>query len=59
MKEYEGMTHEKLFENFVYFLKAVMPACDESGVNLAVHPDDPPWDIFDLPRIVGKEEGLR
>ena len=56
LKEYESVTHEKLFENFVYFLKAVMPACDESGVNLAVHPDDPPWDIFDLPRIICKEE---
>lgn len=37
-------------------LNAVMPACDEADVNLAVHPDDPPWDIFGLPRIVGREE---
>lgn len=56
LREYEGMTHEKLFDNFVYFLNAVMPACDASGVNMAVHPDDPPWDIFDLPRIVGCSE---
>lgn len=55
LKEYEGMTHEKLFENLVYFLKGIMPACDETGINMAIHPDDPPWDIFDLPRIVGKE----
>ena len=41
LKEYEGMTHEKLFENYVYFLNAVMPACDETDVDLAVHPDDP------------------
>ncbi len=54
--EYEGMTHEMLFDNFVYFLNAIMPACDASGVNMAVHPDDPPWDIFDLPRIVGRSE---
>ena len=55
LKEYEGMTHEKLFENLVYFLNGIMPACDETGINMAIHPDDPPWDIFDLPRIVGKE----
>ena len=56
LKDYEGMTHEKLFENFVYFLNGIMPACDAAGVNMAVHPDDPPWDIFGLPRIVGREE---
>jgi len=52
---YKGMTHEKLFENLVYFLNAIMPACDEAEVDMAIHPDDPPWDIFDLPRIVGRE----
>ncbi len=56
LKRYEGMTHETLFENLVYFLNAIMPACDEAGINMAIHPDDPPWDIFDLPRIVGREE---
>lgn len=56
LEEYKGMTHEKLFENLVYFLNGIMPACDEVGINMAIHPDDPPWDIFDLPRIVGREE---
>ncbi len=56
LAEYKGMTHEKLFENLVYFLNGIMPACDETGINMAIHPDDPPWDIFDLPRIVGREE---
>lgn len=56
LKDYEGMTHEQLFDNLVYFLKGIMPACDETGINMAIHPDDPPWDIFDLPRIVGREE---
>ncbi len=55
LKEYEGMTHEQLFDNLVYFLKGIMPACDETGINMAIHPDDPPWDIFELPRIVGRE----
>ena len=55
LKEYEGMTHEQLFEDLVYFLNGIMPACDETGINMAIHPDDPPWDIFGLPRIVGRE----
>ena len=56
LKEYEGMTHGQLFANLVYFLNGILPACDETGINMAIHPDDPPWDIFGLPRIVGREE---
>lgn len=52
---YKDMTHEKLFDNLVYFLNGIMPACDESGIDMAIHPDDPPWDIFGLPRIAGCE----
>ena len=49
---YSGMSHEQLFENLVYFLNGIMPACDEAGINMAIHPDDPPWDMFGLPRII-------
>ena len=49
---YSGMTHEDLFNNLVYFLNGIMPACDETGINMAIHPDDPPWDMFGLPRII-------
>lgn len=56
LNEYTDVSHEKLFDNLVYFLNGIMPACDETGINMAIHPDDPPWDIFGLPRIVGKEE---
>ena len=49
---YRGMTHDVLFENLVFFLKGVMPACREAGINMAIHPDDPPWDMFGLPRII-------
>lgn len=55
LADYDGMTHEQLFDNLVYFLNGIMPACDETGINMAIHPDDPPWDIFGLPRIVGRE----
>ncbi len=52
LDSYGSMSHEKLFENLVYFLNGIMPACDETGINMAIHPDDPPWDMFGLPRII-------
>ncbi len=52
---YSGMTHETLFDNLVYFLNGIMPACDRTGINMAIHPDDPPWDMFGLPRIISSE----
>lgn len=52
LSAYAGMTHEQLFDNLVYFLNGIMPACDEAGINMAIHPDDPPWDMFGLPRII-------
>ena len=55
---YESVDHETLFANLVYFLRGIMPACVESGVNMAIHPDDPPWDMFGLPRIITREENL-
>jgi mannonate dehydratase len=56
LKKYESVTHEQLFDNLVYFLRAIMPACEKAGVNMAIHPDDPPWDVFGLPRVVGCEK---
>lgn len=56
LDEYRQMTHEQLFDNFVYFLNGIMPACDETGINMAIHPDDPPWDMFGLPRIITCED---
>jgi mannonate dehydratase len=55
---YQPISHLKLFENLEYFLQAAVPAAEESGIKLAIHPDDPPWDIFGLPRIVSGEEDL-
>ncbi len=55
LAEYKNITHEKLFENLVYFLNKIMPSCEEAGINMAIHPDDPPWDIFGLPRIMVDE----
>lgn len=55
---YSTVTHEQLFENYVYFLNKLVPVLEECDVNMAVHPDDPPWDLFGLPRIVSTETDL-
>ncbi|MDR0426295.1 MAG: mannonate dehydratase [Clostridiales bacterium] len=52
LDEYGGVSREKLFQNLVYFLEAVMPVLDKTGIDMAIHPDDPPWDMFGLPRII-------
>ena len=49
---YRSVNEEKLWENFAYFLERVVPVAASSGVRMALHPDDPPWSIFGLPRIV-------
>jgi len=58
LKAYEVINRDKLFENLVYFLNRVIPVCEENGVNMAIHPDDPPWEIFGLPRIISTEQDL-
>ena len=55
LKRYESIDEEKLFDNMVYFLKKLMPVCEEFDVKMAVHPDDPPWSLFGLPRIITGE----
>ena len=49
---YEGITRDQWRENMRYFLSAVMPVCEQYGVDMCVHPDDPPLQILGLPRIV-------
>ncbi len=49
---YRPVTKEKLWENLKYFLEAIMPVCHECDIKMAIHPDDPPWDIFGLPRLI-------
>ncbi len=56
LKQYEGMTPDKLRENYKYFLDAVIPVCEEVGIRMACHPDDPAWPIFGLPRIAHTQE---
>lgn len=51
-EKYKGVTAEDLWNNLKYFLEAIMPTCEECDVKMAIHPDDPPWSIFGLPRII-------
>lgn len=55
---YKSVDEEKLFENLKYFLEAIIPVCEEADVNMAIHPDDPPWPIFGLPRIITCEKNI-
>ena len=56
LKQYEGMTPDMLRVNYKYFLDAVIPVCEELGVKMACHPDDPAWPIFGLPRIAHSQD---
>ena len=58
LARYRSVDAEQLFQNMVYFLKALMPVCEECDVKMAVHPDDPPWSLFGLPRIICNEAGI-
>jgi mannonate dehydratase len=56
---YKDTDRKSLFENLVYFLKAIMPVCDKYSINMAIHPDDPAWSVFGLPRIITEIEGIK
>jgi len=57
--EYQGVTSADLRSNLVAFLREVVPVAQETGVRLAIHPDDPPWSLFGLPRVVSTAEDVR
>lgn len=59
LNQYKDIDEEKLWENMSVFLKEVIPVAEESGVKMAIHPDDPPWGIFGLPRVITCEENLK
>lgn len=55
---YRGVDRDALRANLRYFLEAVMPVCDEYGIDLCIHPDDPPFQVLGLPRIVTDEADI-
>lgn len=56
---YKGFTDEDLRKNYKYFLDAICPVCEEVGIKMAIHPDDPPFSIFGLPRMVNSHDNLK
>jgi mannonate dehydratase len=57
--EYQGVTAVELRNNLVAFLRELVPVAQQVGVRLAIHPDDPPWSLFGLPRVVSTAEDVR
>ncbi len=57
-EQYAEVDSEKLWKNLEYFLKAVIPVAEEYDIRMAIHPDDPPWDIYGLPRIITGEKNI-
>lgn len=59
LKTYEHIDAKKLKENLFYFLQQVVPIAEECGLKMAIHPDDPPYPILGLPRVVSTEQDAR
>jgi len=56
--EYERISEAELRENLLSFIKEIIPAAEEAGVLMAIHPDDPPWSLLGLPRVVRNESDV-
>ncbi len=59
LKLYDGINKEQLQANMKDWLDAYMPVCEEYDINMCVHPDDPPYPVFGLPRIIGTDEDIQ
>lgn len=55
---YKDVTEEDLFNNLKYFLEQIIPVCEKHDIQMAIHPDDPPYSVFGLPRIVTSRDNL-
>ena len=58
LEKYQNITEEDLWNNLKYFLDRVIKVCEEVKVKMAIHPDDPPWSIFGLPRIITSKKNI-
>ncbi|GHV33980.1 mannonate dehydratase [Clostridia bacterium] len=58
IEQYKSVTQEQYWENAKYFLDAVIPWAERLDIKMAIHPDDPPWNIFGLPRMINNRENI-
>jgi mannonate dehydratase len=58
IEKYASMTQERFFENARYFLDAIIPCAEELEIKMAIHPDDPPFSIFSLPRLINSRGNI-
>lgn len=58
IEQYKELGEEGLWKNLEHFIKEIIPVAAECDVNMAIHPDDPPWSIFEIPRIITNEENI-
>ena len=56
---YQQMDETAYWKNIQYFLDAVIPVAEEVGIRMAIHPDDPPWPLFGLPKVITNRENIR
>jgi mannonate dehydratase len=59
LSEYDNIDEAALLRNLFHFLKEIIPAAEQAGVFMTIHPDDPPFSLFGLPRIVGNKENIK
>lgn len=59
IKYYQTIAKETYWNNMKYFLDAVVPYAEEADIRLAIHPDDPPWQLFGLPKVITNAENMR
>ena len=56
---YQNVSQDEYFKNIKYFLDAIMPYAEEYDIDFGVHPDDPPWPMFNLPKVVNNADAIR
>lgn len=56
---YQSMSQETYWENMKYFLDAVIPYAEKYDIRMAIHPDDPPWPLYGLPKVITDAENIR